>query len=79
MSYPILGKRIIFLKTIQVIESPSSVSRAMKLPSIQNLALLEISRQDRELSHTLYFQEFYIPPSKRKLQLTGTTANTASS
>lgn len=67
------------LKTIQVIESPSSVSRAMKLPSIQNLALLEISRQDRELSHTLYFQEFYIPPSKRKLQLTGTTENTTSS
>jgi DNA-binding GntR family transcriptional regulator len=63
------------LKTIQVIKSPSSVSRAMKLPSFQNLALLEISRKDRELSHTLYFQEFYIPPSKRKLQLTGKTSN----
>lgn len=66
------------LKTIQVIESPSSVSRAMKFPSVQNLALLEISRKDRELSHTIYFQEFYIPPSIRKLQLTRSTAETNS-
>jgi DNA-binding GntR family transcriptional regulator len=62
------------LITIQVIESPSSVSRAMKFPSVQNLALLEISRKDRELSHTIYFQEFYIPPSLRKLQLTRSTS-----
>jgi DNA-binding GntR family transcriptional regulator len=67
------------LKTIQVIESPISVIRAMKIPSIQNLALLEISRKDREFFHTIYFQEFYIPPSRRKLQLTSTTANRASS
>ena len=66
------------LKTIQVIESPSSVKRAMKFFKVQNLALLEISRKDHELSHTLYFQEFYIPPSRRKLQLTSTNAKATS-
>ena len=56
-------------ETLRIIQAPASACRAMKLPEGQTVGLLEISRQDREQGHTLYFQEFFIPPSHRKLLL----------
>lgn len=57
------------VETLQVIQAPAAACHAMKQPDGQTVGLLEISRKDRDQEHTLYFQEFFIPPSRRKLLL----------
>ena len=57
------------VETLHVMQAPDAACRAMKLPDGQTVGLLEISRKDRDQEHTLYFQEFFIPPSRRKLLL----------
>lgn len=56
-------------ETLQLVEAPASVAKAMKWPARSTVGLIEISRREKGSNRTLYCQELFIPPAGRKMQL----------
>ncbi len=56
-------------QTLQVVAAAADIALALHLVRPVNVSLLEIIRTDALRGHAVYYQQMFIPASKRRLQL----------